>query len=50
MTEEEYEDDLDYSAAVGAEDGAFAKGGMKRTRDFAKERGFDFLPSSVNFT
>ena len=42
MTEEEYEDHLDYCAAVEAIDEALEKGGTKRTRDFAKELGFDF--------
>ncbi len=41
MTEEEHEDHLDYCAAVEAIDEALEKGGMQRTRDFAKELGFD---------
>jgi hypothetical protein len=41
MTEEEYEDHLDYCAATEAIDEALEKGGMKRARDFAKELGFD---------
>lgn len=42
MTEEEYEDHLDYCAAVEAIDEALEKGGMKRGRDFARELGLDF--------
>ena len=42
MTEEDYEDHLDYCAAVEAIDEALEKDGMKRARDFAKELGFDF--------
>jgi len=44
MTEEEYEDHLDYCAAVEAIDGALEKGkdGIRRTREFARELGFDF--------
>ncbi|GEM_PF-1229012 len=42
MTEEDYEDHLDHCAAVEAIDEALEEGGMKRTRDFAKELGFDF--------
>ncbi len=41
ISEDEYEDHLDYCAAVEAIDEALNKGGMKRTRDFAKELGFD---------
>lgn len=42
MTEEEYEDHVDYCVAAEAIDEAREDGGMKRTRDFAKELGFDF--------
>ena len=42
LTGEEYEDHLDYCAAVEAIDEALEEGGMKRTRDFAKELGIDF--------
>ncbi len=42
ITDEEFEDRQDYCAAVEAIDEALEKGGMKRTRDFAKELGFDF--------
>ncbi|MGO9122747.1 MAG: hypothetical protein ACLQPD_34660 [Desulfomonilaceae bacterium] len=41
MTEEEYEDHLDCCVAAEAVDEALEKDGMKRTRDFAKELGFD---------
>jgi hypothetical protein len=42
MTEEEYEDHLDYCVAVEAIDEALEEGGIMRTRDFARELGFDF--------
>jgi hypothetical protein len=42
MPEEEREDYLDYCAAAEAIDEALEKGGIKRTKDFAKELGFDF--------
>lgn len=41
MTEEEYEDHLDYCVAVESIDEALEEGGMMRTRDFARELGFD---------
>jgi hypothetical protein len=36
------EDHLDYCAAVEAIDEALEKGEVRRTRDFARELGFDF--------
>ncbi len=42
ISEEGYEDHLDYCAALEAIDEALEKGEIKRTRDFAKELGFDF--------
>ncbi len=41
MTEEDYEDHLDCCVAAEAIDEAVENGGVKRTRDFAKELGFD---------
>jgi hypothetical protein len=42
QSEEEGEDYLDYCAAAEAIDEALEEGGIKKTRDFAKELGFDF--------
>jgi hypothetical protein len=42
QSEEEREDYLDYCAAAEAIDEALEEGGIKKTRDFAKELGFDF--------
>ena len=41
-SEEEREDYLDYCAASEAIDEALEQDGIKKTRDFAKELGFDF--------
>jgi len=41
-TEEEREDRLDYYAAAEAIDEALETGGIKKTKDFAKELGFDY--------
>ncbi len=42
QSEEEREDYLDYCGAAEAIDEALEKGGIKKTRDFAKDLGFDF--------
>jgi hypothetical protein len=42
ISEEDYEDHLDYCAAIEAIDEALEKGQIKRTRDFAKELGLDY--------
>lgn len=41
VDEEGREDHLDYCAAAEAIDEALEKGGIKKTRDFAKELGLD---------
>lgn len=40
--EEEREDRLDYYAAAEAIDEALESGGIKKTKDFAKDLGFDY--------